>query len=144
MKMKQIVVLGALAVASVLVGACSSSSSNNGPGGAAGSCLASSNPSSTSGCNSCVETACSTQLSNVNSPCSDYLSCVCPGGTYSASASMSQTCVAKGQTQACGMALSSFVSCLTTNLAPGGSCASACTVSGDAGGTTPDAGSTDQ
>lgn len=142
MKMKQIAVLGALAVASVLVGACSSSSSNN--GGNAGSCLASSANSGSAACNTCVENACSSQVNNLNSPCSGYISCACPGGTFSQTAASSMSCQAQLQTQSCAPAVQSFVSCIASATGTGGSCASACAVTFDASTGGFDAGSTDQ
>ncbi len=95
MKRKKTAVLGALAVVAVAAVGCSSSGSGNNSGGAAGSCLASSSTSGSTACNTCVQNACSAQINDLSSPCSGYISCVCPGGNYSATAAASSSCQAE-------------------------------------------------
>lgn len=111
---KKIWVMVGLSAVALAAFACSSSS--GGGGGAASSCFASAAGASQA-CQSCVESSCSSQLSSTNSACSDFLSCVCPGGTYNAN--NLQMCASK-ETSACQMAGSSVGSCEQQN------CASQC------------------
>ncbi|MGD0524866.1 MAG: hypothetical protein ABSE49_06975 [Polyangiaceae bacterium] len=108
-------IVGAMALAAVAAFACSSSSGNN----SLANCLASANGASAS-CTSCVESKCGSQLSAANSACSAFVSCACPGGTYSASAAMSESCEMNATTSDCQTAGNNIDSCVTSN------CASQC------------------
>ena len=70
--------------ACVTLFACSSTSSGGGDAavsyGAYTGCIEGEAPQA---CTSCLENSCGTQLSNFESSCTDYLQCICPGGTYS-------------------------------------------------------------
>lgn len=60
----------------------SSSSSGGGSGSGSGgvsSCLAS---STTQACIQCIEQSCNGQLGSLESACTAYISCICPGGVY--------------------------------------------------------------
>jgi hypothetical protein len=76
-------------------------------------------------CVTCVQVACGSQLTGVTTGCGDYLTCVCPGGAYDASAMSS--CASKAKAESCTSAADSLSSCKKAN------CASSC-VAGDAGG----------
>jgi hypothetical protein len=113
-------VLGAVATALVALVACSSSSSS----GSNNSCVAASAPSPA--CYSCGQSMCGSQLSTYESDCGSYISCSCPGGTYSATAAMSSACTAD-VTGTCQTADQALGACVQQN------CASPCSAS-DAGG----------
>ena len=124
---------GPSAMAAIAVLACSSSSSNGGGsgGGAAASCFAQGN----SACASCVENNCGSQLSAVESGCSDFIGCICPGGTFNAS--LAQGCLSKEQEQSCTSALSPMQSCESSHCqsqCSGGSSSSGGGSSGSSGG----------
>jgi len=106
-------------VLTVLVGvvavlACSSNSSSGG-GNSSSSCLQQTIDSSNSGCYSCVQSKCASQLSTFESACSDFFSCICPGGTYSATADGSSACTQKQQEPACQSATEAGEQCSNTN-----------------------------
>ena len=118
---KAVMIVGALATATLATFACSSNSNN-----AATSCLASAN-GATSECVSCVESKCGSQLNALDSACSAYISCACPGGTYSQSAATSSSCVANEMASGCETADNNVGSCVTSN------CSSQCTSSSSSG-----------
>jgi hypothetical protein len=76
-------------------------------------------------CVTCLQGACGAQETAVTTGCGDYLSCVCPGGAYDASAM--SACASKARAESCTSAADSLSSCKKAN------CASSCAV-GDAGG----------
>jgi hypothetical protein len=81
-------ILGAVAMAATVLVACSSSSGS----GSNTSCVEGSAPNEA--CYSCAQSNCGSQLSAFESDCSTYLSCVCPGGSYSSTAAASMACAA--------------------------------------------------
>ena len=121
-------------VASVVAGcavlvACSSTSSA-GPTnyGSYTSCIS---QGASSDCVSCVESNCGTALSNIESACTSYWSCACPGGNYDATAAMSSSCEANlTGNNACSNETAGFNTCVNS------SCAAQC---GTADGGTGDA-----
>jgi hypothetical protein len=134
--------LGLVAVVAGGVFACSGSTTSGGGGGAA--CL----QQSTSGaCYSCVQSHCGSQVSNFESSCTDYVSCICPGGTYDACnvASCSSHLTASGACQGADMAVgqcataSCATECETTS---GGSSGGTCTGSSSGGGSGSSSGGT--
>src|ERR1700722_5594190 len=115
--------------ACVTLFACSSTSSGGGDAavsyGAYTGCIEGEAPQA---CTSCLENSCGTQLSNFESACTDYLQCICPGGTYSDTAAQSTTCQMKGSSDTtCANADTGLTECLNT------SCTSECGTVGDAG-----------
>lgn len=98
-------VLGAVAMAAMVLVACSSSSSSN----SNTSCVEGSAPNEA--CYSCAQSNCGSQLSAFESDCSTYLSCVCPNGSYSSTAAASSTCTAdvSGQCQTTDMTFGTCV-----------------------------------
>jgi hypothetical protein len=72
-------------------------------------------------CVQCESNACRSQISALQDPCSDFLSCYCPGGLASGSAT---ACAAKGQEPACQSALQAVAACGAST------CAQACTDGG--------------
>ena len=105
------------------IAALACSSSSGGGGGSGNSCLSSQGGSSA--CFSCEQNSCGSALSGVESACSDFLSCICPGGTYTPSAA--QSCGSK-ITTSCGNADSALLSCQQQN------CTSQCGGSGSSSG----------
>lgn len=99
-------ILGAVAMAAVALVACSSSSNGSGSNT---SCVEGSAPNEA--CYSCAQSNCGSQLSAFESDCSTYLSCVCPGGTYSSTAAASSGCNADvtGQCQTTDMTFSTCI-----------------------------------
>jgi hypothetical protein len=102
--MKFVVALGVVA-AWVGLFACGSS-------GGASSCLAGAYGGD---CFSCMQTSCGPELSTLESACSDYFSCVCPGGNLSCSANASSACEQDGNEAACASAGLPFGTCLQKN-----------------------------
>jgi hypothetical protein len=70
-------------------------------------------------CVTCLQGACATELGGVEKGCEDYLSCVCPGGTYSASDMA--ICAPMATAENCTRANESLTACRVMNCAP--SCA---------------------
>jgi len=114
-----------VACAALVAFACSSSS---GSGGSASSCAQSAaGQGNTNGaCSSCAESNCGSQISGYESGCSDYLSCICPGGSYNGS--LAQQCVSKAQESSCTPAAESVGTCVQQH------CASQCGASGSSSG----------
>ena len=122
--MKKIWVLGAIAGAAAVF-ACSSSSG----GGGASACLQS---STSSACYSCTQQNCGSELSNAESACSDYLNCVCAGGSFNAC--NEQSCSSK-ITSGCASALqNSSCSACTSQCSSGGQTCSSSSSGGGSGG----------
>ncbi len=113
-------VAGLIAVAAAAF-ACSSSSSG---GNSSSACVYAGADSS---CQSCMQNSCGSQVSSGESACSAYLSCACPGGTFSESAASASSCQMQ-VTSACSSAEQAIVQCESSN------CASACTTSGSSSG----------
>jgi hypothetical protein len=136
MNMSHWLVASAFAGCAVLI-ACSSTSSGGGTNyGSYTSCIS---QGASSDCVTCVENSCGTPLSNIESSCTSYWSCACPGGNYDATAANSSTCTATltGNT-ACVNATDGFSSCVNT------SCATQCgTLDGGTDGSTDDGSSGD-
>jgi hypothetical protein len=63
-----------------------------------------------SDCFECVRASCGPELSDYESACSDYLSCVCPGGNFSCSAE-SSACNANAGGSSCATAEASYGAC---------------------------------
>jgi hypothetical protein len=101
--------------------ACSSGSSGGGSGGGA-SCFAQGN----SACASCVQSKCGSQVSAVESGCSDFIGCVCPSGSFEAN--LAQGCYSKEQESGCMSAVQPLTSCEMSN------CASECNSTSGSGG----------
>jgi hypothetical protein len=132
-----LVVIAASAVA------CSSSSGGTGTtakgdgggggggGGSAASCAESLAGQSGTGCSSCVESKCTSQLTAAESACTALFACICPGGTFSES--LIAGCQSEAEEGSCSTAGEALSSCTNSN------CASVCGSSGgggtDAGGT---------
>jgi hypothetical protein len=110
-----------LSLAALAAAACSSSSSGGGGSSGAAACFSQGNTA----CASCVESKCGGQLSAVESGCSDFIGCVCPGGSFNSS--LASQCLSKEQEASCMSAVSPLQSCETSN------CASACTGSSSGG-----------
>jgi hypothetical protein len=104
-------------------GSGSGGGSGSGSGGTAMQCLQS---SSTSACYNCIATACAAQLSAVETGCSAYISCVCPGGVYDAN--NVQACSPQEQVSSCMGVIPPLGTCEAQ------SCASACTTTVTDGG----------
>lgn len=100
---KFVVALGAVATWVGLF-ACSSSGTNSCLVGAFGS-----------DCFSCMQTSCAPELSNIESACSDYYSCLCPHGSFSCSENESSVCNPKGDVLACTNASKSMGTCVLQN-----------------------------
>lgn len=111
--------IGGLTAAAIAGFACSGST-QNGLGGA--SCFLSQDSAA---CTSCLEQNCSSEASAVNGSCSDYIACVCPGGTLDTS--KYSTCQGK-ITASCSQAEGNGIQCQSTH------CASQCGGSGGSGG----------
>ncbi len=117
--------LGLVAAVAGGVFACSGTTTTSGGGGAA--CL---QQSVSSACYSCVQSHCGSQVSNYESSCTDYISCICPGGSYDSCnvASCTSHLTATGACQGADMAIGQ---CATA------SCVSECeTTSGSSSGGT--------
>jgi hypothetical protein len=109
-------------------GTCSGSGSGNGSGGSSGgspgmSCLQS---SASNACYACVTVACSAQLSAVETGCSAYIGCVCPGGVYDANDVTA--CEPQEMVSSCTSALTPLATCEEQ------SCAAECTTTFTDGG----------
>jgi hypothetical protein len=115
--MKAVMIVGALATATLATFACSSSSN----GSADNSCFESSGASSA--CVSCAESKCN--VSALESGCSDLIKCECPNGTYSQTAAAS--CMTQEQESSCQSAISTLTSCENAN------CASECSSTSSSG-----------
>jgi hypothetical protein len=117
---KFVVALGAV---SALVGlfACGGSTAGGNTTGETNACLAAGFGSD---CFSCMQTSCGPELSNVESACGDYLTCVCPGGSLSCSANASSACDQKGNEPACASAGLPLSTCEQKN------CETACNAGG--------------
>jgi transposase len=63
-----------------------------------------------SDCFACVQASCGPELSGYESACSDYLSCVCPGGNFSCSAATS-ACNPNAGGSSCAIAENSYGAC---------------------------------
>jgi hypothetical protein len=115
--------LGIVATVAGGVFACSGSTSSGGTTG----CL---QQSVSGACYSCVTSHCGSQVSNYESSCTNYISCICPGGTYDACnvASCSSQLTTSGACQGADLAVGQ---CATA------ACASECaTTSGSSSGGT--------
>jgi hypothetical protein len=117
--------LGLVAAVAGGVFACSGSTSSSGGGNAA--CL---EQSTSTACYSCVTSHCGSQVSNYESSCTDYISCICPGGSYDAC-----------NVTSCGSHLTESGACQGAYMAVGqcatASCTSECeTASGSSSGGT--------
>jgi hypothetical protein len=77
-------------------------------------------------CYDCVAATCSAQLDAVESGCSAFLSCVCPGGVYDANDVTA--CEPQEMVPSCTSALMPLATCETQ------SCAAACTTTITDGG----------
>jgi hypothetical protein len=64
-----------------------------------------------SDCFSCVQASCGPELSDYESACSDYLSCVCPGGNFSCSLATSSACNPNAGGSSCATAEASYGAC---------------------------------
>jgi hypothetical protein len=64
-----------------------------------------------SDCFSCVQASCGAELSGYESACSDYLSCVCPGGNFSCSLATSSACNPNAGGSSCATAEASYGTC---------------------------------
>jgi hypothetical protein len=125
--------LAAVVAAGVFTFACSGSTTSGGGGGA---CL---QQSTSSACYSCVTSHCGSQVSNFESSCTDYVNCICPGGTYdscnvvSCSSHITATGACQGADMAVGQCAESNCTseCATTS---GSSSGGTCTGSGSGGG----------
>lgn len=96
--------------------ACSTSSNGGDAGANYGSYTACITQGASSDCVTCVENNCGTPLSNIESSCTDYLNCACPGGSYDASAASSSTCEgALTNNTPCNNATDGFGACLQSN-----------------------------
>jgi hypothetical protein len=110
-------------------GTCTGSGSGGGSGGVSSSgsigmsCFQS---SSTSTCYNCVATSCSAQLSAIETGCSQYISCVCPGGVYDANNVTG--CESLEMVSSCTSVLNPLVTCEEQ------SCAAACATTVTDGG----------
>jgi hypothetical protein len=62
-------------------------------------------------CFSCVQASCGPELSGYEIACSDYLSCLCPGGNFSCSAATSSTCNPNAAGSSCATAEASYGAC---------------------------------
>jgi hypothetical protein len=109
--------------------ACSNSSGGAGGGGGSSSCLS---QEVGAACLSCVQANCPSVVTNYESGCSDYLGCICPGGTFSCSAQSSNACQTAQQESACATANSAGAACATQYCPQCKNQGSQC--SGDAGG----------
>jgi len=77
--------------ASLAALACSSCGGGGG-GETKVSCLEQTAPSHD--CYQCGQSNCGSQITTVESACAAYIDCICPGGTFSASAASSSSCKA--------------------------------------------------
>jgi hypothetical protein len=103
--------MGACLAAGLALLGCSSSSKGSGSSDG-GSCLAAGGPGEPSqACLSCYESKCASQLSAVESGCSDLISCECPGGTFSLSAATSATCQSKADEPSCNGVSTALTNC---------------------------------
>lgn len=136
-------VLGAAAVV-----ACSGQTAST--GGKYDGCLSSMVGSA---CLACIQSNCGAALSSIESGCSDYLDCSCPGGAFSASNAGSQTCMARAGESSCtsatssssGSACAACDSQCSTGFGSGGTGSSGGTTgsgSGSSGGTSSSGGTT--
>lgn len=108
-----------LAACATTVVATLACSSGGGSGGATSCAQSAASPGgASSACSSCVEANCGSQISGFESGCSDYLSCMCPGGAFNAS--LAQQCQSKAQESSCTSAGQGVATCASQQ------CASAC------------------
>jgi hypothetical protein len=128
--MKSVWIVAAFVVTAVL-GCSSSTSSTGSPGGAAGACLASSFSSGSAACDTCVENACVSEVNGLSTPCSGFISCACPGGTYSTTAASVPSCQSQLQTGSCSTAAKALTNCIASTVP--GSCLNACVTPIDSG-----------
>jgi uncharacterized membrane protein YgcG len=68
-----------------------------------------------SACYSCLQSHCSQELATYNTSCADFLSCLCPGGTYDPSVGAS--CASDRQEPGCSSAASAGETCQNENCA---------------------------
>ncbi len=106
-------VWAALVCGFAAVAACSSSNNGSGGGGSGGSCAESLTGTAGSACGACEQSKCSSQMSGIESGCSDLLSCVCPSGTYNAS--LVEQCASKAEESSCTSASQAMSACVSAN-----------------------------
>jgi hypothetical protein len=75
------------------------------------SCLGPSPNPSPDPCNSCVEAECASQLGALGTQCGAYAACLCPGGTFVASAGSTASCQEQVLPSACMSVLDALVAC---------------------------------
>ena len=94
-----------LAVVAVLsIPACS------GPNVDTPECLGALVTMSTAACTTCENNSCGSELSGVESGCSSYLSCICPGGTFTSSAA--ESCEIDISSASCASAVMAMSQCV--------------------------------
>jgi hypothetical protein len=82
--------IACLSVASAVIGILASACSSGSAASSKGSCLEQTAPSAA--CFQCGQSNCASQISAVESACAAYIGCICPGGTYDATAGASAAC----------------------------------------------------
>lgn len=114
MKTSRIVTILAAVAMTAAAFACSSSSNG---GGGSSQCASSFGPmgSGDTQCSSCTQSNCGSQISAIESGCSDYLSCICPNGTVDEN--LAQQCAPKAQESSCSSAESNIGSCVSAHCA---------------------------
>src|SRR5580704_13198404 len=119
-----------MVVALAVAAAAFACSSNNGGGVDGSSCISNSLSSTgNSACSPCLEASCSSLLGGFESACSDYLTCICPGGTLNQG--LESQCSSKATEGTCNSSAQTLLSCIEAN------CQSQCTTvssSGSGGG----------
>ncbi|HEY1691662.1 MAG TPA: hypothetical protein VGG39_05855 [Polyangiaceae bacterium] len=92
-------IAGAVTVLGAIVACSGSTGSAGGAGGGTyDSCLSSLLGSA---CIACVNSNCGGALGDMETGCSDYFGCICPGGNFSAPNAESQTCASKLEESSC-------------------------------------------
>ena len=117
--------------------ACSSSSSGSGSGSVGACAQGLSGNSAGSACGTCEGNNCASQIGGIESGCSDYLSCICPGGTFNQS--QITACASEGRVSgSCTSASAAMTQCEQDH------CATACLGGGtsSSGGASSSGGST--
>ena len=108
-------VVGASVAVAVAAFACSGSS-----GSTANACISSAFAQGGTGCTTCIDDSCGSELGSFESACTDYINCVCPGGTYDSTKLSGCQATAKNDSS-CVSADQTFATCLQNN------CTAACT-----------------
>jgi hypothetical protein len=83
-----------------------------GNGSSASACIASSDGEA---CNACVSSACADGLRGVDGACTDYFSCVCPGGSFAGVQWQRAMCMQKAAELSCAEASGPFYNCVVQN-----------------------------